>query len=83
MTLHNRCKPALFVYESPTHGILHDAVPRSHHALIGQVMYQLPKKVDGFSANHCSLSRFGVQLFLCACIPTPVITESKDQALLF
>jgi hypothetical protein len=25
----------------------------------------------------------GIQLLLCACIPTPVIKEFKDQALLF
>ena len=83
MTLHNRREAALFVYESPAHGILHDAVPRSHHALIGQVMYQLPKNVDGFGANHGSLSGLGIQLLLCPCIPTPVITEFKDQALMF
>ena len=82
MTLHNGREAALFVYESPAHGILHDAVPRSHHALIRQVMYQLPKNVDRFGANHGSLSGLGIQLLLCSCIPATVVTEFKCRVVL-
>jgi hypothetical protein len=57
--------------------------PGATMLLIGQVMYQLPKNVDRFGANHGSLSGLGIQLLLCACIPSPVITEFKNQALLF
>ena len=65
MTLHNRREAALFVYKSPAHGILHDAVARSHHALIGQVMYQLPKNVDRL-AQIMAACRALASSFFCA-----------------
>ena len=46
-------------------------------------MYQLPKNVNRFGANHGSLSSLGIQLLLCPCITTPVVAELKDQPLLF
>jgi len=75
--------PASFAGCNPADEILQEPIPRSHNALIFQILQRFAQDRDRLGRKHCDAPRFELQLLFCCTVAAPIPKQRENGLLLF